>query len=54
MLSISNFQEFSFLIYGLGLSGQSVVKFFKKKNIKKFEVWDDNQKNSFKVINEFI
>ncbi len=48
MLSISNFQEFSFLIYGLGLSGQSVVKFFKKKNIKKFEVWDDNQKNSFK------
>ena len=48
MLSISNLKELSFLIYGLGLSGQSVVKFFKKKNIKNFEVWDDNQKNLFK------
>ena len=48
MLSTSNLKELSFLIYGLGLSGQSVVKFFKKKNIKNFEVWDDNQKNLFK------
>ena len=48
MLSTSNFKELSFLVYGLGLSGQSVVRFFKKKNIKNFEVWDDNQKNLFK------
>jgi UDP-N-acetylmuramoylalanine--D-glutamate ligase len=48
MLSTSNLKELSFLIYGLGLSGQSVVKFFKKKNIKNFEVWDDNKKNLFK------
>ena len=32
----------------LGLSGQSVVKFFKKNKIKKFEVWDDKQKKLFK------
>ena len=48
MLSTSNFKELSFLVYGLGLSGQSVVRFFTKKNIKNFEVWDDNQKKLFK------
>jgi|TARA_B110000211_G_scaffold182550_1_gene206737 UDP-N-acetylmuramoylalanine--D-glutamate ligase len=48
MLATSNLNELSFLIYGLGLSGQSAVKFFKKKNIKNFKVWDDNQKNLFK------
>ena len=48
MLSTSNLKELSFLVYGLGLSGQSVVRFFKKKNIKNFEVWDDNQKKLFK------
>ena len=48
MLSTLNFKELSFLVYGLGLSGQSVVKFFKKNKIKKFEVWDDKQKKLFK------
>ena len=48
MLSTLNLKELSFLVYGLGLSGQSVVKFFKKKKIKKFEVWDDKQKKLFK------
>jgi UDP-N-acetylmuramoylalanine--D-glutamate ligase len=48
MLAYSKLNELSFLIYGLGLSGQSAVKFFKKKNIKNFKVWDDNQKNLFK------
>ena len=42
------FKELSFLIYGLGLSGQSVVKFFKKKKIKNFKVWDDREKKLFK------
>jgi len=45
---MSNIKELSFLVYGLGLSGQSVVKFFKKKNIKNYKVWDDNQKILFK------
>ena len=37
-------KELSFLVYGLGLTGLSVVKFFKKKNIKNFKVWDDKKK----------
>ena len=41
-------KEQSFLVYGLGLSGQSVVKFFKKNNFRKFKVWDDKQKKKFK------
>ena len=48
MFSISNLKELSFLVYGLGLSGQSVVKFFKKKNITNYKVWDDKQKKLFK------
>ena len=41
-------KEQSFLVYGLGLSGQSVVKFFKKNNFKNFKVWDDEKKKKFK------
>ena len=48
MLSSSNLKELSFLIYGLGISGTSVVKFFKKKNIKNYKVWDDKKKKIFK------
>jgi UDP-N-acetylmuramoylalanine--D-glutamate ligase len=48
MHSISKLKELSFLVYGLGLSGQSVVKFFKKNNIKNYEVWDDKKKKLFK------
>jgi UDP-N-acetylmuramoylalanine--D-glutamate ligase len=48
MSSISNLKELSFLVYGLGLSGQSVVKFFKKNKIKNYTVWDDKQKKLFK------
>ena len=48
MVFYSKFIERSFLIYGLGLSGQSVVKFFKKNNIKNYKVWDDNNKSLFK------
>ena len=48
MVQINRFKEKSFLIYGLGASGQSVVKFFKKNNFKNFKIWDDNQKNIFK------
>ena len=48
MLQNSKLKELSFLVYGLGLSGCSVVNFFKKNNIKNFEIWDDKQKNLFK------
>ena len=32
----------SFLVYGLGLTGQSVIKFLKKTKAKKIYLWDDN------------
>ena len=48
MLQTSKIRELSFLVYGLGITGLSVIKFFKKNNIKNFQVWDDNQKNLFK------
>ena len=48
MSSIANLKELSFLVYGLGLSGKSVVKFFKEKNIKNYKVWDDKQKKFLK------
>ncbi len=48
MLQIPKLKELSFLVYGLGLSGRSVVKFFKKNKVKKFNVWDDKQKNILK------
>ena len=48
MLKIPKLKELSFLVYGLGLSGLSVIKFFKKNKIKNFKVWDDNKKKLFK------
>ena len=48
MLSISKLKELSFLIYGLGLSGKSVINFFKKNNINNYEIWDDNEKQFYK------
>ena len=54
MIQISKLKERSFLVYGLGLSGLSVVKFFKKNKVKKFKVWDDKQKKIFKIIEQLI
>ena len=48
MSPISKLREQSFLVYGLGSSGKSVIKFFNKNNIKKYKVWDDKQKKLFK------
>jgi len=48
MLSLNNSNELSFLIYGLGLTGQSVIKFFQKHNLRNYQVWDDKYKNLFK------
>ena len=43
-------KEQSFLVYGLGSSGQSVVNFFKKNKFKNFKIWDDKQKKYIKII----
>ena len=48
MLQISKLKEHTFLVYGLGLSGLSVIKFFKKNNFKNFTIWDDNKTNLLK------
>ena len=48
MSQIQELKERSFLVYGLGSSGVSVVNFFTKNNIKNFKVWDDNKKNLYK------
>ncbi len=48
MPQLPKLEELSFLVYGLGLSGRSVVKFFKKKKIKNFKVWDDQEKHYLK------
>jgi len=48
MVQSSKLKELSFLVYGLGLSGRSVINFFKKNGIKNFKVWDDNKKNLYK------
>ena len=46
--------KLSYLIYGLGKSGNSVIKYFKK--IKSYYVWDDNyklQENLYKKISKY-
>ena len=48
MSQIAKLKELSFLVYGLGKSGFSVIKFFEKKKIYNFKVWDDQQKKLFK------
>ena len=48
MLSISKLKKLSFLVYGLGASGSSVVNFFRKNKINNYEIWDDKQKQLFK------
>jgi UDP-N-acetylmuramoylalanine--D-glutamate ligase len=48
MLKTPKLKEQSFLVYGLGLTGSSVIKFFKKKKISNFKVYDDKNKNLFK------
>jgi len=42
MSHILNLKKLSFLVYGLGSTGHSVIKYFKKRKIYNFSVWDDN------------
>jgi len=44
MSSILNLKKTSFLVYGLGATGRSVINFFKRKNISNYHVWDDRPK----------
>ena len=36
MSSTSNLKKLSFLVYGLGITGRSVIKFLKKKKVEEF------------------
>ena len=47
MLSINNLKELSFLVYGLGSTGKSVINFLRKNKIHNYQVWDDNIKNLY-------
>ena len=49
MVNIGNFKKLSFLVYGLGSTGKSVINFFKKNNIKNYKVWDDTNNKSQKI-----
>ncbi len=42
MLKSFNFNDKSFAVYGLGLTGKSVVNFLKKNRVNKIFIWDDN------------
>ena len=53
MDTIENFKKLSFLVYGLGQTGRSVVDFFKKNNFKNYQVWDDKNKNLLKTKRSF-
>ncbi len=48
MSQIENFRRLSFLVYGLGTTGKSVVNFFRKNNIKHYQVWDDKEKGLYR------
>ena len=37
-----DFNNKNLLIYGLGVTGKSVIRYFKKKKIINFSTWDDN------------
>ena len=41
---ILNLKKATFLIYGLGSTGQSIIRYLKKKRLNNFIVWDDNKK----------
>ena len=49
-----NFKEKSFAVYGLGLTGKSVVNFLKKNKANKIFIWDDYSiKSNLKLKTKF-
>ncbi len=54
MFESYNFKSKSFAVYGLGLTGKSVVNFLKKNKVNKIFVWDDYLfKHNFKLKKNF-
>ena len=56
MTELINFEDKTFAVYGLGLTGKSVVNFLKRNKAHQIFTWDDNltkrntkQKNLFKI-----
>ena len=48
MILSEKFHSKKFAIYGLGVTGKSVVKFFQKSKFDKFFTWDDDYKKKYK------
>ena len=48
MKTLKRIKDSSFAIYGLGLSGNSALRFLKKKNTKKIYTWDDKKNKNDK------
>ena len=44
MIGNNKLSKKSFAIYGLGITGRSVINFFKRLNIKNYYAWDDSLK----------
>ena len=44
---MNDLKDLSFFIYGLGLTGKSVVKFFNKNRFKNYKVWDDTNESFY-------
>ncbi len=49
-----NLKNFSFLIYGLGVSGKSTLSYLKKRKAKNLFIWDDDKytRKRFKIKNK--
>ena len=47
-MNSSKLSKKSFAVYGLGLTGLSVINHFKKNSIKNFCVWDDDKSRRLK------
>ena len=54
MRELFDFKKKSFAVYGLGLTGKSVVSFLKKNKALKIYTWDDHLfKSNLKLKNKF-
>ena len=49
MSSIEKLKKKNFVVYGLGVTGKSVVNYFKRNRIKNYYSYDDNIKNNKKI-----
>ena len=43
-INLDNLRNKNFAIYGLGITGRSVINFFRKNNFKNYIIWDDDIK----------